>query len=116
MKHYRYHVWDEIEGFDAFVIEAIPCEQNDKVDSLAISTSLLIPNPNFIDKKYSVEIIHKLSVPDNNNSWQVFKDGAHIDAFLQSIDKFSSNYFEGSESECREFCPDLTDEKSSDVL
>ena len=116
LKHYRNRVWDEIEDFEAFSIEAIPKELNDKADSLAVSASLLIPHPNFINNKYSVKIIHRPSIPDNNNSWQVFKDDAHINAFLQSIEKFSTNYFEGSKSECREFCPDLIDEKSSDLL
>ncbi|XP_059074917.1 uncharacterized protein LOC131874961 [Cryptomeria japonica] len=42
--HYRNRVWDEIEGFDAFFIEAIPREQNSKADSLAVSASLLVPH------------------------------------------------------------------------
>ena len=110
MKHYRNCVWDEIEGFDAFAIEAIPRGLNDKVNSLAVLASLLIPHPDFTDKKYLVEIIHRPSVPDNKKNWQVFKDDAHINAFLQSVEIFSMNYFEGSDVECREFCPDLPDE------
>lgn len=45
LRHYRNRVWDEIEGFDAFFIEAIPREQNSKANSLAVSTSLLVPHP-----------------------------------------------------------------------
>ena len=68
MKHYKNRVWDEIEGFDVFAIETIPRELNDKADSLEVSASLLIPHLDFINKKYSVEIIHRPSVPDNNNN------------------------------------------------
>ena len=82
LKHYRNHVWDEIEGFDAFAIEAIPREQNDKADSLAVSASLLSPHPNFINRKYLVEIIHRPSVSNNKYSWQLFKDDANINSFL----------------------------------
>ena len=45
LKNYWNRVWDEIEGLDAFSIEAIPRELNTKVDSLVISTSLLLPHP-----------------------------------------------------------------------
>ena len=116
LKHYSNRVWDEIKGFEAFAIEAIPIELNDKADSLAVSTSFFIPHLDFINRKYLVEIIYRPSVPKNNNSWQVFKDDAHINVFLQSIEKFSTNYFEGLESECRKFCPDLANEKPSNLL
>ena len=75
-----------------------------------MSASLLIPHPDFINKKYSVEIIHRPSVLDNNNNWQVFKDDAHINAFLQSVEKFSMNYFEGSHVECKKIFHDLPNE------
>ncbi|XP_057866383.2 uncharacterized protein LOC131073894 [Cryptomeria japonica] len=45
LKNYQNRAWDEIEGFDAFSIESIPCEFNSKVNSLAVSASLLIPHP-----------------------------------------------------------------------
>ena len=47
LKYYRNLVWDEIEPFEAFYIEFIPCAQNTKADSLAISASLLLPHPEF---------------------------------------------------------------------
>lgn len=75
---------------------------------LAVLVSLLIPHPEFGDDNYTIKIIHRLSVPDNNHSWQVFRDDAHINSFLQSLDKFASNYFEGSQSKCHEFCLDKT--------
>ncbi|KAH9324510.1 hypothetical protein KI387_004688, partial [Taxus chinensis] len=45
LRHYCNVVWDSIEEFDAFSIESIPRAQNDMVDSLAISASLMLPHP-----------------------------------------------------------------------
>ena len=106
LRHYSNRVWDEIEDFEAFSIESIPRELNSREDSLVVLASLLIPHPNFIIDKYFVEIIRRPSVLDNNNSWQVFKDDAHINAFLQTMEKFANNYFEGSNFECRKFSLD----------
>ena len=52
LKNYWNRVWDEIEGLDAFSIKAIQRKLNTKVDSLAISASLLLPDSKFKDKKY----------------------------------------------------------------
>ena len=52
LKNYRNRVWDEIEDLDTFSITVVLREMNTKSDSLAISTSLLLPHPNFKDKKY----------------------------------------------------------------
>lgn len=82
LRHYRNHVWDEIEDFEAFSIESIPRDLNSRADPLAVSASLHIPHLDFATNKYSIEIIHRPSVPENNNSWQVLKDDAHINAFL----------------------------------
>ena len=63
---YRNRVWDEIEHFDAFSLYVIPCEKNSKAYCLAISTSLLIPHPEFNRDIYTVEMIHRPSVSDND--------------------------------------------------
>ena len=52
LKNYRNRVWDEIEGLDSFSIRVVPREMNTKADSLAVSESLLLPHPDFKDKKY----------------------------------------------------------------
>ena len=65
LKNYRNRVWDEIEGLDAFSIRAIPREMNTKADSLAVSTSLLLPHPYIKDKKYQIKIIYQSVVLDN---------------------------------------------------
>lgn len=40
---YRRAVWDSIELFEAFSIEVVPKEQNERVDSLVVATSTLQP-------------------------------------------------------------------------
>ncbi|XP_059066420.1 uncharacterized protein LOC131857730 [Cryptomeria japonica] len=103
LKHYRNRVWDEIEDLDAFSIEAIPRELNSKVDSLAVSASLLVPHPKFVEDIYRVELIYRPNVPDNSDSWQVFENDKKINNFMQSVDMFFAMYFEGSDAECKEF-------------
>ena len=68
LKNYRNRVWDEIEGLDALSIRAMPREMNTKADSLAVSTSLLIPHPKFKDRKYQIEILYRSVVLDNTES------------------------------------------------
>ncbi|XP_059068184.1 uncharacterized protein LOC131858754 [Cryptomeria japonica] len=74
LRHYRNHVWDEIEAFDAFSIEVIPREFNSKADSLAVSIAFLVPHPDFTTDTYMVELVYRPSVPDNSESWQVFEN------------------------------------------
>ena len=74
LTNYQNRVWDEIEGLDTFSIEAIPRELNSKVDSLAVSTSLLLPHPKFKDKKYQIKVVYRALVPDNIDYWQVFEN------------------------------------------
>ncbi|OYD05996.1 hypothetical protein CHM34_18690 [Paludifilum halophilum] len=54
LKNYRNGVWDEIEGLDAFSIEAVPREMNTKADSLLVFASLLLPHLEFKDTKYQI--------------------------------------------------------------
>lgn len=98
LKSYRNKVWDEIESFDAFSIQAIPREQNTKADSLAFSASLLLPHPEFEKDVYIVEMIYRPSVPDNNQNWQVFDDDKHISSFLEGTETFSNLSFDGNHS------------------
>ncbi|XP_059070819.1 uncharacterized protein LOC131860421 [Cryptomeria japonica] len=71
LKHYKNRAWDEIEFFDAFLIEVVPREQNTRADSLVVSTSLLLPHPDFKEDTYKVEMIYRPSVPNNVQKWQI---------------------------------------------
>lgn len=96
LRSYQNKVWDEIEGFDAFSIQSIPREQNTKVDSLAVSASLLLPHLEFDKDVYIVEMIYRPNVSDNNKNWQVFDDDKHIISFLEGRETFSNWSFDGN--------------------
>lgn len=91
-------MWDEIENFDAFSILVIPHEQNSKVDCLAVSASLLIPHPALNRDTYTVEMIYRPNVPDNDQCWKVFDDDGKIVAFLEGRLPFYDLNFEGSDN------------------
>ncbi|XP_059075436.1 uncharacterized protein LOC131875353 [Cryptomeria japonica] len=96
LRSYRNKVWDEIEGFVSFSIQAIPREKSTKIDSLVVLASLLLPHPEFDRSVYVVEMINRPSVPDNNQNWQVFDDDKHIISFLEGREKFSNLSFDGN--------------------
>ncbi|KAH9328129.1 hypothetical protein KI387_000237, partial [Taxus chinensis] len=102
LRHYRNWVWDCIESFDAFSIEDIPRAQNERFDSLVLSASLLTPHPSFGKDKITIEMVFRLSVPDNANHWQVFNDDNQILSFLEQRDNFNNLFFEGSVNPHRE--------------
>jgi hypothetical protein len=64
---------DLLEGFSEYELAAIPREQNHITDALATSASVfkipILPN-----KRYEIEVKHKLTVSDNIKHWQVFDD------------------------------------------
>ncbi|KAH9324013.1 hypothetical protein KI387_044470, partial [Taxus chinensis] len=83
----------------------MPRERNTRADSLAISGSLLIPHLDFSQDKFTIEMIHRPSVPDNANNWQVFNDDQHLLSFLELRDNFDQLYFEGGGNLPRECVP-----------
>ena len=66
------------------VLQSVPRQMNTKADSLAIFASLLLPHPEFKDKKYQVEIVYRAYVPNNEESWKVFKNDKSIQLFLEN--------------------------------
>ncbi|XP_059067105.1 uncharacterized protein LOC131858121 [Cryptomeria japonica] len=74
LRHYRNHVWDEIEAFNAFSVEAVLREFNSKADSLAVYAALLVPHPDFTTDTYRVELVYRPSIPNNFESWQVLEN------------------------------------------
>lgn len=65
LKYYRDRVWDYMESFDAFSIQVIPHEKNEKSISLAISTSLMTLHPSFNKDKVIVEMMLRLNLMDS---------------------------------------------------
>ena len=69
LKNYRNKVWDEIKSLDAFSIISVQREFNSRVDSLAVSASLLLQHLSFKDQIYKVEVLFRPNVLDNEDSW-----------------------------------------------
>lgn len=69
LKHYHNLVWENIQDFDAFSISVVPHEYNDRIDSLVVSSTLLICHLDFVQDKYIIELIYRPSVPNNWDHW-----------------------------------------------
>ena len=59
-----------------------------KVDMLANVASNLCPGDDFSHDKFYVQLIYRLSFPDNIMNWRVFEDDQQIINFLHSKDTF----------------------------
>jgi ribonuclease HI len=89
LRAYKNLALDLLEEFSEYDLSAIPREKNQIVDALATSASdfkiPILPN-----KKYEIEVKHKVKVPDNIKYWQVFEDDKQVERFLQMGDKFAN--------------------------
>ncbi len=108
LRHYRNLVWDEIESFDAFSIEFVPRSQNTKADSLAVSTSLMLPHLEFKSDTYRIEMIWRPRVPNNVNHWQIFDNDAQLRDFTECAGNFVDTFFEGSDNDGKLVGEELT--------
>ena len=70
--------------FNAFNINAVPRLQNVAADLLATFTSILVPT----NKKCSIELIFRPSVPDNVTNLRVFDDDEQIIDFFTNEESF----------------------------
>ena len=87
LRDYRNVVWDTIEMFDAFAIQAVPREENTLVDALSV-IACTFEIPSRLKEECKFEVLFRPSVPDNQDHWQVFDNDAQIIAFLQHSDNF----------------------------
>jgi hypothetical protein len=70
---------DLLEGFSKYDLSTIPSEQNHIADALATSSSLF-KIPIFRQKRYEIEVKHRLTIPDNIKHWQVFDDDKQVES------------------------------------
>jgi hypothetical protein len=56
---------------------------------LATSTSVF-KIPIFPNKRYEIEVRHRLAVPDNIKHWHVFNDDKQVEKFLLMSDEFAN--------------------------
>jgi hypothetical protein len=61
---------------------------NYEVDTLANAASNLCLSDDFSHDKFSIELIYKMSIPDNITNWGVFEDNEQIINFIHSEDTF----------------------------
>ena len=89
MRDYRNLALDILECFEEYQIFIIPRSQNVIADTFAVAASTIrIPlHPN---TKYTIEVKHKPSIPDNVKYWQVFEDDDHIESFLTPSDGYEN--------------------------
>ena len=64
LRDYRNVVWDTIEMFDAFAIQAVPREENALADALLVITCTF-EIPNHLKEECTFEVLFRPSVPDN---------------------------------------------------
>ena len=84
LKGYQNEVWDLLGNFNAFNIVSIPRLKNAAADLLATSVARLVPT----NKKCSIELIFKSSVPNNVTNLRVFDDDQQILDFLKNEETF----------------------------
>ena len=89
LRDYRNAVWDTIEMFNAFAIQAVPREGNTLADALLV-IACTFEIPDYLEEECKVEVLFRPSVPDNQDHWQVFDNDAQIIAFLHNTDNFQN--------------------------
>ena len=89
MRDYENLTLDILEFFDEYQIFIIPRSQNVIADTFAVAANTFrIPiHPN---TKYTIEVKHRLAIPDNVKYWQVFEDDDHIESFLTLSDDYEN--------------------------
>ena len=89
MRDYRNLALDILEFFYEYQIFIIPRSQNVIADTFAVAANTFrIPiHPN---TKYTIEVKHRPTIPDNVKYWQVFEDDDHIESFLTLSDDYEN--------------------------
>ena len=77
-------------SFSAFNIRFVPRSQNFDADLLANTASRRITPEGFSPQTFSIELMYRLSIPDNVTNWKMFDDHHQILEFLST-----QNTFEG---------------------
>ena len=84
LKHYQSLVQDLNFHFTTFNISPITRLQNTIANILANVASKLIPPEDYIPYRFSIELIFRLSIPDNIINWRTFNNDPDIISFLTS--------------------------------
>jgi hypothetical protein len=100
LSRYRNAIWDTMECFDALNLIVIPRDQNFKADELVVVASTLQLSQDLIKGNITVEVIFRLSVPDNVNHWQIFDDEKQVIKFLNRMQECFEFHINEKEEGC----------------
>ena len=89
MMDYRNLALDILECFEEYQIFIIPRSQNVVADTFAVAASTF-KIPLHPKTKYTIEVKHRPTIPDNIKYWQLFEDDDHIERFLTLSDGYKN--------------------------
>ena len=87
-----------LEAFQEYKFFIIPRSQNTIADAYAIAASTF-KIPIFPNKTYTIEVKHRLAIPNNVKYWKVFQDDEHIEDFLTFSGDYENMIIEEEEEE-----------------
>ena len=94
MRAYRNEVWDMFGNFfTEHTIQVVPRHEKLVADSLAV-TAGKFETPVAGQREYQVEIVNRLSIPDNSKYWQVFEYNMQIRRFLELSGEFVNTHID----------------------
>ncbi|KAH9305836.1 hypothetical protein KI387_010240, partial [Taxus chinensis] len=93
LKAYKHQVWDQIDDFEAFNIQAILRKKNEAVDRLAEigATFDVVDNIKRDKAQPHIHVIVRPVVPDNNMSWK-FQEGSDDEGAILTHGQAPSPY------------------------
>ena len=110
MRAYRNEVWDMIGNFfTEHTIQVVSRHENTMANSLAVAAGKF-ETPVAGQKEYQVEIVNRLSIPDNSKYWQVFEDDMQIRRFLELSGEFVNTHIDTENNDDETFESDEENE------
>jgi hypothetical protein len=77
-----------VNNFEDFNITIVPMTKITLVDSLATTNSRLSPLEDYEASRFAVELVYKLSMPNNIYKWKLFEGDEEIVDFLTNQENF----------------------------
>ena len=88
MRAYRNEVWEMFENyFIEHKIRVVPIIDNQVADYFP-TTAGNFKTRIYSQKKYTIQVVNRPSIPDNSTYWYFFDDDMHIKIFLELSNEF----------------------------
>ena len=81
-------VWNPIKMFDAFSIKVVLRQNISLDDALAVGASTLKVLGDISMDNYKVKLIFRSYIPNNDEHWKLFDDGAQILRLFSNMGEF----------------------------